>query len=120
MVQPGQGQCPAEPAALLGGIDADHVDLAEPSAGPRLGRVHLRPVKAGHDAVFVRDEEARRVEPRLPLAQVQVVPGPAALLGVLGERPGVERQPLVLVLAGHEGAQRTAGWEGRPGQRIAR
>ena len=45
---------------------------------------------------------------------VQVVPGPAALFGVVGEGPGVQRQPLVLVLAGHEGAQRPA----RPGARL--
>ena len=56
-----------------------------------------------------RDEEARRVEPRLPLTQFQVVPGPAALFGMLGEGPAVEAQPLILILARDEGAQRAAG-----------
>ena len=76
-------------------------------------------MEAGHEAVCFGDEEARRVEPRLPFPQLQVVPGPAALLGMLGEGPAVEAQPLILVLAGDEGTQRPARWEDRPAQRLA-
>ena len=125
MVQPGQGERPAEPAALLAGIDPDHVDLpgtrrrrARRRAGVRRSfllarRVHLGPVETRHPAVPFRDEETRRVEPRLPLPQLEVVPGPAALFGMLGEGPAVEAQPLVLILARDEGAQRPAGRQGR-------
>ena len=69
-------------------------------------------------AVPFRDEEAGRVEPRLPLTQFQVVPPPAALFGMLGERPAVEAQPLVLILARDEGAQRAAGRQDRTVERA--
>jgi hypothetical protein len=69
-------------------------------------------------AVAFGDEEARRVEPWFPFPQFQVVPGPAALFGMLGEGPAVQRQPLVLVLAGHEAAQRPARRERRLVQRL--
>src|SRR5689334_19506043 len=112
MTQAGQGERPAEPAALLVGVYADHVDLAQ------RGVVHLGPVEAGHMAVPFRDEEARRVEPWFPFPQVQVVPGPAALFGMLGEGPAVQLQPLVLVPAWHEAAQRPARRERRLVQRL--
>ena len=44
--------------------------------------------------------------------------GPAALFGMLGEGPAVEAQPLLLVLAGDEGAQREAGRKGRLAERV--
>ena len=69
-------------------------------------------------AVAFRNEEARRVEPWFPFPQVQVVPGPAALFGMLGEGPAVQLQPLVLVLAGHEAAQLPARRERRLVQRL--
>jgi hypothetical protein len=75
-------------------------------------------VETRHQAVCFCDEEARRVEPRLPLAQFQVVPRPAALFGMLGERPGVEVQPFILILAGDKRAQRAAGRESRLIQRA--
>src|SRR5208283_6185690 len=106
---------PAESAALLGGIDAHHVDLPDGWRCRALlaGRMHLSPVETRHVSVPFRDEEARRVEPRLLLTQFQVVSGPAALFGMLGERPAVQAQPLILILAGDEGAQRAAGHQDR-------
>ena len=112
VLQSGQGERPAEPAALLGGIDPDHVDL------PQAGIMHLGPVEAGHLAACFRDEEARRVEPRLSFSQFQVVPGPAALLGMLGEGPAVQAEPFVFIPAGHEGTQRPAGREHGLVQRL--
>ena len=47
------------------------------------------------------------------------MPGPAALFGMLGERPAVEAQPLILILARDEGAQRAAGREDRAVEQSA-
>src|SRR6202011_559550 len=124
-MQSGQGERPAEPVALLGGPKPQHVDLADPLRSGALWhagvlrsvllarRLHLGPVQTCHLAVSFRDEEPRRVKPRLPLAQVKVVPGPSPLLWMLGERPAVEAQPLILIPAGDEGAQRATGREDR-------
>src|SRR5260370_37335030 len=70
------------------------------------GLVDLGAVEAGQAAGPAGKEEAGRVEPRLCLPVLQLIPGPAALLGVVGEGRRVHRQPLVLVPAGHEVAQR--------------
>ena len=45
------------------------------------------------------------------LQQLEVVPGPGALFRVLGERPGVQAQPLLIVATGTERAQLRAGRE---------
>src|SRR4051794_37389160 len=98
MAEPGHGQHRAEPAPLRAGVDADDVHLAHPAV------VHFGPVEADEPAPIAGrnrvvasasvvllsgllgllglfgEEEAGRVEPRLPFADEQVVDGPAALL----------------------------------------
>src|SRR6202035_3817280 len=67
VTQPGQGQRPAQPGAALAGVHPHDVRLAAGRTGLRR-RGDLGPVKAGHDAVPLGEEETRRVEPRLLLA----------------------------------------------------
>ena len=52
------------------------------------------------------------------LAQFEVVPRPGALFRVLGERAGVQAQPLRLVLAGAEDAQRRPSREAGRLERV--
>src|SRR6202035_496798 len=105
-----------ESGALLAGVHADDVDLADVLA---LIRGDLGPVKAHHGAVPLRDEEARRVKPRFLFAQLEIARPPGALFRVLSESTGVEAQPLLLVAARAEGAQRAAVRESRLVQRVA-
>ncbi len=72
--------------------------------------VHLRPVEPDEAGVrgagaALGQEEPARVEPRLRHPAGQVVRAPRPLLGVLGERAGVEREPGLLVPSGLEGAR---------------
>ena len=121
VAQADQGQRAAEPGAALSRIDADDVDLADglmpvPAARAASGCGSGGPVPALRSCfssppwIFVQwkptslpvalgQEEAVRVEPGLALAQVQVLPGPGALLGMAGEGAVVEADPGVLVLA---------------------
>src|SRR5580692_7348217 len=116
VTQPYHGQCAAEAGAALGGIDPDDVDLADrlmavagrPVAGIRPRAVDLGPVKANDLSAALGQEEAVRVEPRFPLPQVEIGAGPSALLRMAGEGLAVDLDPLVLVAAGHEGADRDA------------
>jgi len=74
-----------------------------------VGAVDLRPVEADHPLalgpVLHRDEEAGGVEPRLAHPHVEVLEGPAALVGQVDEGGRVQREPLVVVEAGEERAQ---------------
>ena len=56
-----------EARALAVGRDADHVDLTQRLRLDRGMVVQLRPTEAGDAAVVEREQEARRVEPRLRL-----------------------------------------------------
>jgi hypothetical protein len=72
--------------------------------------VDLGPVVAQQPAVPVNSqEEAGRVEPGFGHARVKVRPGEAALFGVVREGGAVGRQPGVLILARHKGADGHAG-----------
>ena len=98
-VQPGQRQVPAQAAAVEVGVDRDYVDLAEVLSGLV---VHLRPAEAGQPALDLVEQEAGRVEPRLPLPSPQRLDVPAALLGVPVERAVVDLEPRLFVLADDE------------------
>src|SRR6185312_1041812 len=113
MSESDEGQGPAEAAALLTRVDAYDVDLADRRAAFAATRVHLRPVKPREPAVPFRQEEAGRVKPGLGLPQPQIRDGPPALLGVVGERAAVDREPGLLVGSRLEGADRHAGRSGR-------
>ena len=91
--QPEVGERAAEAQALRVGVDAEHVDLADRLVADVPGRVDLVQCEAEQDAAVVGvpapgEQEAGRVEPRLVLAQPQVLGGPAALLGVARRTPG--------------------------------
>ncbi len=105
VVEPGQHQRPAQAALVPGGVDGDDVDLAERRV---VVGVHLGPAEAGHLAVVGVHEEAVGVEPGFGLAGPQVGEGPPALFGVPVERPVVDGQPRLLVVADDErsGGQR--------------
>ena len=85
--QPGEGQHPAEPAALGGRTDRDDIDLA-------LGRiVLLGPVEAEEGVVGVDgDQQSGRLKPRLghPLGEAGGVH--RTLLGVTGECARIHRE----------------------------
>ena len=88
-VEPGDRERLAEAGALGAGVDADDVDLAEARV-VLVGVVHLQPVEADERIVAVveREQEQRRVEPGFGDRGGPGVRGPAALLGVAGERLG--------------------------------
>ena len=69
------------------GRDAEDVHLAGAV------RVQLGPVEGDELAVPVGEQEAGGVEPRLGEARREVALRPPSLLGVVGERRGVEGQP---------------------------
>lgn len=69
-------------------------------------------------AFVPRQEEPGRVEPGLLHPPVQVLARPGPLLGVLGERRGVEDKPPLIVFPGHEGADGDAGRQRRSSQRC--
>ncbi|GAA3126242.1 hypothetical protein GCM10020001_054240 [Nonomuraea salmonea] len=118
MFEPGQGERLAETGALLGGVDADDVDLAQ-RVVPVLGRaVHLRPVEAGEAVAALGEEEALGVEPGLLLAPQQVVHRPGALFRVVGEGGGVHLEPFLLVLPWDERPQLHADRQRRRRQRF--
>src|SRR4051794_41907512 len=99
------GQRAAQSHPLGVGVDAEDVALADRLVAGVAWRVHLRPVRAEQVAAVVRvpaprQEEARRVEPALLLAQPEVLRLPPALLGVRGERAGVDPEPGALVPPG--------------------
>ena len=113
VAQPGQGERPAEAGALLGGIDPHHVDLADgltwrargvPVRGPSCssGGCTLVQWKPDQPAVPLGEEEAVRVEPRLPLAQVQIVRASSApCSGWPANALWLTADPGVLVAADH-------------------
>lgn len=105
-----------EPGALVIGVNADHVDLAERLrlVGWR-GGMDLRPAEAGEPIGRVGEEEASRLEPRLGFPATEVVVGPGALIRIAREGAGVDSQPLGLVPTGLEGAHVDAG---RPARRF--
>src|SRR4051794_31244980 len=143
--QAGDRQGPAEPAALLARVHADDVHLADrfvPVAVPLtvaarsvivaarpvivapVAAVHLGPVEPDQPrhaagAGLLRQQEALRVEPRLADPRPQVRRGPRALLRVVGEGGGVERQPGLVVVARPERPQPHTGGQWRVGQRYA-
>src|SRR5215467_6623618 len=100
VTQADQGQGPAQPGALLGRVDPEHVDLTHRPAAGAPGGVDLGPVETGQPPAAHGEEEPARIEPRLTLAAVDILPGPLALLRVVSEGTAVEREPLRLVLAG--------------------
>ena len=111
MVEPGEGE-PRPSPRPVGGVDADHVDLAHGRVvGRRWTLVQQKPARrppAGRRPVGVEHQEALRVEPRLGHAVVRARRCSVALVGVVGERPVVHLDPGVLVVAaGPEGAHRT-------------
>ena len=85
-VQPGDRERPTEPGALRAGIDTDHVDLAERRDRARAAACCFSQLKPASPSRVEREEEQRRVEPRLGHAAAQRRFVPAALIGVLGER----------------------------------
>ena len=104
--QPGRRRCrkpassSARPGRVPGGrVDAEHVHLAERRRSGTF--VQWKPTSC---AGALGQQEAGRVEPGLRLPGGQIGCGPAALLGVVGERGGVHRAARPLVLADYEGA----------------
>ena len=93
-------------------VDANDVDLAGRAA------VHLRPVEADQAAIPLGQEEPGRIEPAFLLTQAEVGPGPCALLGMMGERQGVDPQPLAFVAPWDEGPDTDVRGHGRLRQRV--
>jgi hypothetical protein len=92
-------------------VHADDVDLTGGAGGVEGGtllRVDLGPVERGDvvGPVVGRDQDqSRRVEPRLRHPLLQVGEGQPTLLGVVGERGGIRREPGLLVVADLERAR---------------
>src|SRR5918996_2171856 len=107
VVQTDQGERSTESGALLGGVDAENVDLPDHVV------VDLGPVEADHARSPSGDKEARRVEPWLGQPLLQVGQGPPALLRVVGEGTRVEPDPFLVVEAGNEGVDDDTGRETR-------
>src|SRR5260370_41648497 len=101
MEQPEQGERAHQADALLGRVDADHVDLADGLVAvrrrPGMAAVDLGPVETRQPPLALGEEEAIRVEPGLLFAEVEVGARPGALLGVACEGPAADRGPWVLV-----------------------
>ena len=97
VVERARGEQVAEPHALRGGVDAEHVELALVRTG-----LDLEPDEREQPAVALRQQQVVRAEPGLGLARRQVGDGQPPLLGVVREGAAVDRQPGVLVRAGHE------------------
>jgi hypothetical protein len=112
VVQAGKGQRRAETAPLGGGIDANDVHLAE------IGAVHLRPVEPEQSVIIgvERQEQALGVEPGLGASLGDIGLGPAALLGMPGERRVVDAQQLGVVVRTRVGAHKHPGRHGHLGE----
>src|SRR5260370_8007015 len=97
MAQPEQGERATQADALLGGVDADHVDLADGLVAvrrrPGMAAVDLGPVETRQPPLALGEEEAIRVEPGLLFAEVEVGAGPAALLAAACPGPAVSPHP---------------------------
>src|SRR2546430_16482985 len=103
--QAGEGQRPAQADAVRGRVDAEHVDLADRLVIMAGVAVHFRPVEPDEVTGPLRPQEPFRVEPGLGHPDPQVVQRPSALVRVLRERAGVERDPALLVGTGPERTQ---------------
>ncbi|VXB78840.1 hypothetical protein FRIGORI9N_420103 [Frigoribacterium sp. 9N] len=89
--EPGVDHRASESFALVVRRDADRVEL------PRLTLVELQPAEGQQVVAAPEQEEVVGVEPRLGLPGVEVRLDERALLGVVGERAGVEVEPGLVV-----------------------
>ncbi len=87
VVEPGPSEAPPDAAAVVGRVDADHVDLAHRRR--RVG-VDLGPAEPDQLVVDLVDEQTGAVEPRLAHLPVELGAGESALFGVPAERTVVD------------------------------
>lgn len=102
--EPGDGECPAEPLAVVRRVDTDYIDLADRRRGA-IGRftvvvaagVHLRPTETGDTTINLVDEETIRIKPWLGHACDEHFAIPVTLLRMSGERPRVHGEPFLVI-----------------------
>jgi len=111
------GECASEALAVVGGVDADHINFARwlgVAVMVRVGMVvvvcdgvvvvvcvgivmHLRPTETGDTTIDFMNEEAMWIEPRFGEALGEHIVIPIALFRVACEGAGIHCEPLLIV-----------------------
>jgi len=111
------GERTSEALAVVGGVDADHINFARwlgVAVMVRVGMVvvvcagvivmvcvgivmHLRPTETGDTTIDVMNEEAMWIEPRFGEALGEHIVIPIALFRVACEGAGIHCEPLLIV-----------------------